>query len=284
EARTGKTLNMNYGFVNQTTVQYSVWYNGSRIAFPGNLQNNTGLPFVWKIYVLEGTTEPTLLVGSQSLYLVYLNGDQPVVDPIVVQGSDFATLQFLDSDKGQPGPGMTVFMTSTSSDMEKIDTLTGGDLLLVCGKTVLEVSTKKKWNFSQGKNEVDNYSFPIPQDAIALSPDRQSIAFNGSFQTWNTEGENYPDSDHAIVVQNYKTDSSYSVVYDDTQLRLINTEAVNRNWLESHFEWVEGTGGGFVLQLKDLSKPVNWIGRYSDSDNYYYLYPVKPSMMEAFTE
>ena len=71
-ASTSKQLNMNYGIVNQTSVAYAILYNGKPVPFPDALQNNTGLPYLWRVYALPGAPDPTLIAGSQSLYLVYL--------------------------------------------------------------------------------------------------------------------------------------------------------------------------------------------------------------------
>ncbi len=81
EAQTGKTFNINYGMVDQTVVRYSIWFEGKSVAFPGSLQTNTGLPCLWKVYALADAAEPTLLAGSQSLYLIYLKEGKPVVEP-----------------------------------------------------------------------------------------------------------------------------------------------------------------------------------------------------------
>lgn len=69
-AVTSKQLNLNYGLVNQTSVAYTILHNGKPIPFPDALQNNTGLPYLWNVYALAGAPGPTLLAGSQSLYLV----------------------------------------------------------------------------------------------------------------------------------------------------------------------------------------------------------------------
>jgi hypothetical protein len=47
------------------------------------------------------------------------------------QYSDFATLQFLDSQIGQPGKVHMVYVANSIDDMTKIEVLVGGRLLLV---------------------------------------------------------------------------------------------------------------------------------------------------------
>jgi hypothetical protein len=95
--------------VNQTSIGYSIWHEGKPVEFPSALQTNTGLPFLWRVYALPDAPTPTLLAGSQSLYLIYIKDGQPVVEPVLEQSSDFASVQFLDSEGGQPGTFNEVF-------------------------------------------------------------------------------------------------------------------------------------------------------------------------------
>src|SRR6187549_751369 len=75
--KTGKTYNINYGRVGYSNVSYDVKFKGEPIAFEGGLEDNTGLPGIWRIFTLHNTPQPTLLLGSQSLYLVTLENDKP---------------------------------------------------------------------------------------------------------------------------------------------------------------------------------------------------------------
>ena len=100
EARTGKTYNINYGMTTQTSISYSIWFEGKPVEFPSALQTNTGLPYLWMVYALPDAPTPTLLAGSQSLYLIYIKDGQPIVEPVIEQRTDFASVQFLDSEGG----------------------------------------------------------------------------------------------------------------------------------------------------------------------------------------
>ncbi len=284
DAFTGKTFNINYGMVNSTTVSYSVWHEGKPVEFPAALQTNTGLPFLWKVYALADAPEPTLLAGSQSLYLVYLKEGKPVVEPLVVQGSDFASLQFLDNEAGQPGKETEVFSTSEIAGMENLDSLQGGNLLLVSGKLVLDVRSHQQWQFNKDNNSIENYSFPSPKGALAFSPDRRNIVFHAEFQSWNTADEDLPDSEHALVVYHFEKDSGYAVKYDDTETHMTDISDINRNWFNTNFEWKKDANGDDLLQLKPFDQPRNWLGKYKARDNYYYLYPVKASMHPVFLD
>ena len=82
-ATKSKQFNINYGMVNQTDVAYTILHNGKPVVFPDALQRNTGLPYLWRVYALPGAPDPTLIAGSQSLYLIYLKNGAPVVESIL---------------------------------------------------------------------------------------------------------------------------------------------------------------------------------------------------------
>jgi len=281
EASTGKSFNLNYGMTEHTNVRYSIWYEGKPVPFPSSLQNNTGLAFLWKVYTLPDAPDPTLIAGSQSLYLVYVKEGKPVVEPILVQGSDFASLQFLDSEGGQPGPFNEVFSKSDTLGLDQLDTLKGGRYLLVSGHAVLDVQTRKFWSFNKDNNAVDNYSFPQPNGALAFSPDHKKIVFNAGFQSWNTEASKLPDSEHAIVVYDFEADQGYTVLYDDTDTRMKKIEDINLAWFNTYFVW---NAGGDTLSLKKWDKLPNWTGEIKKTENYYYLYPVTAGMLPVFKD
>ncbi len=281
EAITGKTYNANYGMSNQTSISYSIWFEGKPVEFPSALQTNTGLPFLWRVYALPNAPAPMLLAGSQSLYLVYIKDGQPMLEPILEQSSDFASVQFLDSEAGQPGPFMEVFSKSDTVGMDQLDSLKGGRYLLVSGHVVLDIQTGKQMLFNKDNNAVDNYSYPQPDGALAFSPDHKKIVFNAAFQSWNTEEANLPDSEHALIVYDFETDKGYSVLYDDTDTRMKNIVDINLDWFNKYFEW---NANGDTLSVKKWDKLPNWTGSYRESDNYYYLYPVKAGMLPVFKD
>ena len=87
-----------------------------------------------------------------------------MVDPILEQSSDFASVQFLDSEEGQPGPFMEVFSKSDTLGMDQLDTLKGGRYLLVSGHVVLDIQAGKQMLFNKDNNPVDNYFYSPVRD------------------------------------------------------------------------------------------------------------------------
>jgi hypothetical protein len=277
ESRTGWTYNMNYGRVKSTTVRYAVLHNGREVQFPSSLQNNTGLPYLWRVYALAGAPTPTLAAGSQSLYLVFEENGAPVVKPLYMQYSDFASMQFLDSSEGQPGVKTEVFAATDTSVMGRLDTIQGGRYLLVGDHLVMDVANLQTWQFHEDNRGIDNYSNSSYKGALAFSPDRRSIVFHGSWQHWNSNEK--PRFEHALIVHDFEKDTAYTVPYDDTETRMISVDEIDLNWFYTYFEW-KNEAGQDKLFLKKLDKLPNWTGRYT-KDNYYNLYPVKPEMFDV---
>lgn len=283
-ARTGKQFDLDKGSVRRTDVAYSIFYDGKPVPFPESLQRNTGLPYLWRVYALPGAPDPTLVAGSQSLYLVYLKNGAPVVEPILEQNYDFASVQFLDSENGQPGPYSEVYAKGDITDLDRLDTLAGGRFLLVGEHAVLDVQTRSVKAFNANNYVVEHYSFPAPHGALAFSPDRKHIVFRANFQNWDTADEDLPDSEHALVVYDYAQDQGYAVKFDDTELRMLNVEEMDLPWFEKFFEW-EKTTTGERLHLRKFEKPPYWTGRFKveyQNSPYYTLYPVKAGMLPAF--
>ncbi|MBK9270336.1 MAG: hypothetical protein IPM48_01970 [Saprospiraceae bacterium] len=283
KAISSRYFNINNGMSNRTDVSYSLLCNGKQLEFPGALQTNTGLPFLWRIYALTDLKEPTLIAGSQSLYLIQMKEGQPIVEPLLKQSNDFASLQFLDSDHGQPGPYSEIYAKFDTSNLDQLDSLYGGRLLMINEHAVLDVQTKEIWPFNINNEPVDNYSFPSPHGAFAFSPDRKSIVFLAEFQSWNTQDEDLPESDHALVVYKFQKDTGYAVKFDNTDTRMVDIFSADRKWFEQFFEWKQ-ISDEYVLQLKQLVSPVHWKGRYSTNDHYYRLYPVKTGMIPIFLD
>ena len=136
--QTGKAFNANYGMVNQTTISYAVKYKGEPLKMSDNLETNTGLPGIWRVFFLKDAPTPSLILGSQSLYLVTIENDKPVIKTLFEQGSDFASIQWLDSEEGQPGMYREVY-SSDQADTEV--ELSGGRYMAISHAVILDTKT-----------------------------------------------------------------------------------------------------------------------------------------------
>lgn len=281
EKISSKNFNMNYGMVTNVSIKYSVLYKGSPIQFSKNLQNNTGYSHVWRVYILADAPTPTLIVGSQSLYLIREENGDISVKPLDEQGYDFASLQFLDADNGQPTTSFRVFMANEQDGDGKVESLKGGDYLLVNQHTVLHIPTLQKYVMNKNNDLIDNYSFYNDAGAIAFSPDKKWITFTGEFATYNTNED--PKFENAMVVYNYEADKGYSVPFSKINTRLKNQFSINKIWFETYFEWTK-QNQSYTLQLKKLAKRPYWQGAYEDEGKVYQLIYAKPEIQKELID
>ncbi len=260
-------------------VTYKVFHDGKPVDFPNTENNTKHSTSLNMVMALSGTPVPTLLVAGQAYYLLFLENGVPVVEQIPLMYS----LQFLDSQNGQPGPRLELFRKAELADLDKLDTYEGGRYLMISKNIMIDLQTHKTWDLNKNNQAVENYSFPQPEHALALSPNEKCIVFNAAFQTWNAPEEDCPDSEHALVVYDFAEDSGYLVKYDDTDTRLTSWQDVDSQWFNAYFEWKKSSTGD-RLQLRKFEKLPNWTGRFSEEGAYYTLYPVKPGMLAVFLD
>ena len=270
--RTGKTWNANYGRANYTNVSYAVKYKGEPLQLSNKLETNTGLPGIWRVFTLKDAPVPTLILGSQSLYLVTIENDQPVIRPLFEQGSDFAAIQWLDSEEGQPGIYREVF----SSDEHDTEVeLSGGRYMAISHAVVLDTKTFELFPFNTDNESIDDY-YPDQRRAIAFSPDSTQVVYGAARQ-------NAEDYSLGLMCYEFRTGKKYLVTYDQVKLNVYDGFKLYPDWLQDYFEWAKNEQGELRLQLKKLEKPpfrkgIIHFERYPGYE--YKLYPVKETLMD----
>lgn len=265
---TGKTWNVNYGRVNYTNIAYDVKYRGKPLQFGDSLETNTGLPGIWRVFLLKDAPIPTLLIGSQSLYLVQLQNDKPVIRPLHVQGSDFASVQWLDSEAGQPGICREIF-SSDEYDTDSI--LTGGRYLALTGSAVLDTRTFELFPFDPNKEWIDGYSV-ARKNIYAFSPDSTQVVCCGQKQ----DEVDYMKTHYAWVVFNFRDKTAYSVPFDSRALHMKLEERIDQEWITDHFEWKKSDDGRYRLQAIQREIPPPQKGKLFFDRHIGYQYEIDP--------
>ena len=272
-----KNFNMNYGWVTEEYISYSVLHKGSIVQFPVALQFNTGFSHLWRAYILRDAPEPTILAGSQSLFKVKAKGDSYEVEALDVQTSDFIKFQWLDELEGQPGLAFELFMGNEQTPMDHPDTLAGGTYLMINQKMVIHVPTMEKFSFDKDLNHIVNYI--TDGDALAFSPDQSIITFPGYFQTWNSNEA--PKYGNALISYDFKKDVKSVLPYSKNDTRLYRPENLNLPWFNTNFEW-DTSGTVTQLKYKEREKPALWQGYIKEES--YHLYPVSDTMLIIFKQ
>ncbi|PHN07849.1 hypothetical protein [Flavilitoribacter nigricans] len=271
---TERRFDMNRGgMVKSAYSKYRVFYRDQPIKFPDALQSNTGYASVWKAFVLEDAPRPAVIAGSQSMYLITEAGDSAAITPLSEQHSNFASVQWLDSENGQPGPKREIYISEdTSANLS----LRGGEYLLVNELTVLRVSDLSLYPFRKSIDFTMGY---YAGRARGFSPDRNWVVFDGS----KDSEERYDKFIYALLAYNYRTNAAYAVPFDQTETRLYNTDHITTEWINTYFEWDKKTNGDEVLQLRKLDQLPNWQGIFTQSHSYE-LTPVKEDILPYFLD
>ena len=277
--RHGTSFNMNYGRVKTTSISYEVKYKNEPLQFGEKLEVNTGLPGIWRVFYLKDAPRPTLLLGSQSLYLVTEENDKVTIKPVLEQNSDFASVQWLDSEAGQPGIYREIY---SSDDADKDTELSGGRYMAMSRAAVLDVLTLSIYPFNTNNEQVQGYAID-QRTVIAFSPDSTQLAMSG----YKRDEVDYNKTYYAIVVYDYKAGTSYAVPYSIKELYIENPSEFSSELFNDFFEWVKTDTSSLKLQLKKLDKPPYRRGRlvYERWPGYeYILNPVDSSMKDILTE
>ncbi len=279
ERFTTSEFSMNYGkFYKRKNIAYSVLHHGKVVEFPTELQSNTGFSHLWRAYILQDAPTPTIIAGSQSLFMITAKGDSYEVKTLYSQNTDFIKFQWLDAINGQPGPAFELFMGDERTSMEHPDTLNGGKFLMISQKHVLYIPTMELFSFNvDNTGMVDNYD--KDGDALAFSPDEKVIVFPGHFQTWNSQER--PKYHNALMSYDFRKNLISALPYSKNDTRLYREQDVNLDWFNTYFIW-DISGTETVLKYQKPEKSAMWQGYFKE--NSFYLYPADSTMVDIFKQ
>ncbi len=278
EQFTTSDFNLNYGkFFKRINIAYSVLHNGKVIAFPNELQSNTGFSHLWRAFILHDAPTPTIVAGSQSVFMIMATDNGYKVKPLEIQSSDFIIFQWLDAENGQPSPAFELFMGDERTSMNHPDTLKGGKFLMVNQKNVLHVPTMELFHFNKDNWGMDNYN--KDGDALAFSPDERLIVFPGHFQTWNSNTT--PTYGNAILTYDFRKDAISVLPYSKNETHLYKTEDMNNEWFNTNFIW-DTTDQESMLTFRKPKIPYIWQGYFRE--DYFYIFPTTEKMLMIFKQ
>lgn len=250
--------------------KYKVFYHDERITFPEELDANTGVPGIWKVYFLEDAPTPTLLVGSKQVYLVNEKDEAVNLIPIPANYSNYASVQWLDTQDSQPGPKTEILVGEDTTNC----ILTDGQHLLINETSVLRIKDLKLFHFTPNRDHTDDYS---TYQVLGFSPDKREIAFMGS----KSHEIHRTEFVQGIVVYNIEGKRAYTLPVDKTNTRLHDPYSAGAEWFNTYLEWKQDTNGRFIVNLKTLPELPAWTGHFTKSANYQ-LSPVREEMHAVF--
>ncbi|HJW31274.1 MAG TPA: hypothetical protein VJ508_18730, partial [Saprospiraceae bacterium] len=265
----------NYGRVSYTNIAYQVQYKGQDLQMSDKLETNTGVPGIWRVFLLKDAPEPALLIGSQSIYLVTIEKEKAIVKPLFEQGSDFASIQWLDSEEGQPGIYREIY---SSDERDKDFELSGGRYLAISHAVVFDTKTFQLYPFNTNNEDVDGYGVS-QHKALAFAPDSTQVVYYGSKFDQNDYSITYP----ALICYDLKAGKAYAVPFEKAATNAFDEFRLETEWVNDYFEWTKNDQGQMRLQLKKLSQPLlkKGIITFERFPGYEYrVYPVKEHMAD----
>jgi hypothetical protein len=270
---------MNSGRFHYKHISYDVKYKGKPLQFSNKLEVNTGLPGIWRVFFVQDAPKPTLILGSQSLYLVTEENDHAEIKVLCEQNSDFASIQWLDSEMGQPGILREVF---SSDELDTSTMLSEGRFIAVSRAAVFDTKTLDIYPFNTNNDPIDGFNL-FQSRVIAFSPDSSQLVYCGS----KNNEQDYEKYDYAMIVYNFKDSTSYSVPFNLEDFKLKDAFNIPNELFTDYFEWVKADTNKLHLQLRKLEKPPfrkGWLVYERWPGYKYVLDPVDEPMMEIFAD
>ncbi|TLV03328.1 hypothetical protein [Dyadobacter luticola] len=279
-SRSGAWFNNGGDFdARQLTSYFSVYYKGKIIEIP---QKDKTTSFFWQALFLKDAPQPAVLVAMHSTYLIMEENGAPKITPVHLQDGDFASFQWIDSDKGQPGEIKTVYLGDHSKETRS---LRGGRYLMVNKRMIVDARTLEIYplavNTSDRVHELDGYNAGS-SGILQVSPGGNQLVLIGSRQ----KTENRLVMEYGLVVIEFKQNKSYVEPFDRTDFRLASVWDATPEWINTYFKWGV-TPHEEILFKRTFDKLPPWHGWFvrdvfSNEINGYELKPVKKSMMAAF--
>ena len=264
-------------------IEYNILYKGKKIKFPEAVQKGTEYNYPWRVYILKDASAPTLLAGSQNMFLITEKNNEVKIAKLNHHNTTFGSIQWLDGNHGKPGDEHQIRDPQNDDKIDSSLTLTGGKHLLVNRFTVLNVNTLESFPFNKSNiHQYEGWSFALDravgyETAVGFSAQFKQIVFRALKLDEKIEGKYYP----ALIVFNYETDSVYAVPFSRNELQLESLDHINPDWTNMHFEWNDS---GRLSVRKNIVLPPR-LGKLNSPDDHsinYKLYPAKKSMIDAF--
>lgn len=264
---TAKQYKPNEGTMSEITrTKYKIMYKDQLITFPDALDANADVSGIWKTYFLADAPVPALLVASKYVYIVTEENQSPLITPIANNFSNYASIQWLDADNGQPGPKTQILIGEDSTDC----VLKGGNFLLINETTVVRMKDLELFHFIHNTDLSEGYT---AYQVVGFSPDHSQIVFMGSKSDELTPTQFI----HALIVYDFQTNEAYTLPFDKTQMRLHLPYKADVHWMNTYFNWQPIDSSQYRLIQKEISQPPGWEGYYTENSSYE-LAPVSKEM------
>lgn len=249
-------------FATIEVTSFAVRWRGQEVEVP-----DVGRRF-WRVLRLIDAPQPALLVSTTDFHLLTERDGQLRVESLGPKTTNLARVQWLDSERGQPGPVMTFGIQKVVPDDGTL--LAGGRWLRLAATQVLDVKTLRRYEIRpivpRREGEAMSGLNATGAEAIALSP---------SQQWYVTSASQYDRARHLAtgkpvyrwglaVVHVTGAEDGYGIALDRAQMRYSDGRDFDHAWVMHHFEWVRSADGAERLRPRARFERWPWRVRWSE--------------------
>jgi hypothetical protein len=263
-------------------VEYRILYRGKKIKFPSSLVKKSGYNFPWRVYIIKDAPIPALLAGSENMFLITEENNKVNILRLNHLESDFGSIQWLDSNHGQPGNEIQILDVQNDNYIDSSLVLEGGKHVLINRFTILNIPTLARYSIKKNTRGHREWTLSLAsateqEAAVGFSSRFKQLVFRAIKLDVHQPGKYQV----ALAAFDYTADTMNILPFSRTDLRIESLDHVNSRWVSNYFDW--DTGG--TLRLKNNIQPAAWLGKLNFPDKdfiSYELYPAKETMVTVF--
>jgi hypothetical protein len=233
--------------------EFEVRWRGKTVATAG------GAKRFWRVLRLQGAPRPALLLIGQGFVLASDDATgQLQLTPVDAQSNGLAEVQWLDSEKGQPGASQT-FGAEAITDLQADTQLAGGRWLRFGARNVMDVTTLKQFPVAPWVPIVPGVPITsIDRDgdeARAFSPGR-------TLYVLAARGIDFSRADQAdaygLLVVDIARGTATELRVDRKRFRFSALDEIDPTWVNHHFSWQRDGAGRERLVPRERFAPWPW--------------------------
>ena len=214
----------------------------------------------FRVLRLADAPTPSVLVATTDFHLVTEEAGQLRITRFGRPSTNYAEAQWLDADRGQPGPVM-------GYGIEKVvpgpgTELSGGRWLRQASHTVLDVRTLKAYPVEPWvPHREGRLGFNAGGIAArAFSPGQTQVVAPSNADYADEQGRR-PDG---LVVVDIPTGKSAALVLDRRRTPYADFDDITGDWIVHYFRWERAPSGRESLAPRAGVAPLPWKGRMVD--------------------
>lgn len=244
-------------FATTEVTDFTVRWRGQPVSAPGARGS------YWRALRIEGAPEPALLLVTTGFMLLREHEGQLQWQTLRSDSASLAELQWLDSNRGQPGPSQSFGIERVAAP-EAGTRLAGGRWLRLGSRTVLDVRSLtaypiEPWVPMLPGRPVD----PLGREgdeARAFAPDESAYVLAASGYDHENQGRRM----YGLLVVDIARGTARALRLDRHRTRFADSEDLTPAWVAHHFAWQPAPDGTRLVPRAGVA-PWPWHGRLRET-------------------